>query len=327
MNLSRTLLDWARPAWLALTGAILSGIAGGILGIAQAWWLSALIAAVAFEGADLAQASPWLLNLLAVFILRAGLVWAAETAGALGAVQIKGILRERLLAHFFQIGPAGMQSQQTGELAATAVQGVEALDAYYSQYLPQLVMAAVIPISIVAVALPVDPLSGLIFLLTGPLIPLFMILIGKAAEAVTRRQYSALGRMSAFFLDTLQGLTTLENAGCQRAAHRADRDRERQLPSKDDGGAAADFSIRAGVGAGGNDQHRRDRGTDRAAPAVQPDRVPAGLLYPGAGAGILPAAAPAGPALSRRSSRWGGGGENSPGDEESGWNEGFRGYR
>ena len=210
MNLSRSLLDWARPAWMALDGAILCGIAGGILGIAQAWWLSALIAAVAFQGADLAQASPVLWNLLAVFILRAGLVWAGETAGALGAVQIKGILRDRLLAHIFQIGPAGMQAQQTGELAATAVQGVEALDAYYSQYLPQLVMAVAIPISIAAVALPVDPLSGVIFILTGPLIPLFMMLIGKAAETVTRRQYSTLGRMSAFFLDTLQGLATLK---------------------------------------------------------------------------------------------------------------------
>lgn len=210
MNLNRTLLDWARPARMALAGAVLGGVAAGWLGIAQGWLLSAVIAAVAFQGAGLGQVMPTLWGLLAVFIGRAGLVWISETAGSMGAVRIKQTLRERLLAQLFQLGPAGLHEQQTGELVATAVQGVEALDAYYSQYLPQLVMAVTIPISIVAVVLPLDPLSGLIFLFTGPLIPLFMVLIGQAAEAVTHKQYSALGRMSAFFLDTLQGLTTLK---------------------------------------------------------------------------------------------------------------------
>ena len=210
MNLNRTLLDWAQPAWKAFAGAVLCGYAAGLLGIVQAWLLSTVIAAVSFQGAGLVQVMPTLWGLMAVFIGRAGLGWAGETAGSMGAVRIKETLRERLLVHLFRLGPGGLQAQQTGELVATAVQGVEALDAYYSQYLPQLAMAAVIPISIVAVVLPLDPLSGLVFLFTGPLIPMFMGLIGKAAEDVTHQQYTALGRMSAFFLDTLQGLTTLK---------------------------------------------------------------------------------------------------------------------
>jgi ATP-binding cassette subfamily C protein CydCD len=96
-------------------------------------------------------------------------------------------------------------------------EGVETLDAYFSQYLPQLALAVLVPLTILAVILPVDTLSGLVLLFTAPLIPLFMVLIGDLANTLTRRQWSTLSRMSAHFLDVLQGLTTLKIFGRSRA--------------------------------------------------------------------------------------------------------------
>jgi thiol reductant ABC exporter CydD subunit/thiol reductant ABC exporter CydC subunit len=210
MNLDRKLFEWARPARILLAATTLCGYGGGLLAIAQAWLLSSLIAGVFLSVWNLEQGMAVLVGMLWVFAGRALLNWASETTGAAAAVRIKNDLRERLMAHLAQLGPAYLQGQQAGELVSTTVQGVEALDAFYSQYLPQVVLAVLIPVSILFVVFPIDLLSGLVFLLTGPLIPLFMVLIGKTAETVTSRQYVALGRMSAFFLDTLQGLATLK---------------------------------------------------------------------------------------------------------------------
>ena len=91
--------------------------------------------------------------------------------------------------------------------------GSEALDAYFSQYLPQLGIATLVPLSILFIVFPRDPLSGLILFLTAPLIPVFMYLIGKTAEALTKRQWDTLSRLSAHFFDSLQGLTTLKELG------------------------------------------------------------------------------------------------------------------
>jgi ATP-binding cassette subfamily C protein CydD len=210
MNVDRKLLEWARPAWRRLAGSILSGFGNGLLAIAQAWLLSDLVAGVFLAGKDLRSSLTVLWGLLAIFVGRAALGWLQEISSAAAAVGVKNAVREKMLSHLYHLGPALMRDQSTGDIISTTVQGVEALDGFYSQYLPQAVLAGLIPASILAVVFPVDLLSGVVFLMTGPLIPLFMVLIGKAAEVVTRQQYTALGRMSAYFLDTIQGLTTLK---------------------------------------------------------------------------------------------------------------------
>ncbi len=101
-----------------------------------------------------------------------------------------------------------------------AVDGIEALDAYFSQYLPQLVISSLVPVSILILVFPLDPLSGVVLLLTAPLIPFFMYMIGRGAETVTKRQYDTLSRLSAHFLDSLQGLTTLKLFGQSKAQAR-----------------------------------------------------------------------------------------------------------
>src|SRR5664279_3612459 len=119
-------------------------------------------------------------------------------------------LRARLSRHLLLDSPAGHDGEErTGELAACAVQGVDALQAYFAGYLPQLVLAAFVPLAVLAWATSVDPLSAGILALTIPILILFMILIGQGARVQTRRRWRALSLLSAHFLDVVRGLPTL----------------------------------------------------------------------------------------------------------------------
>jgi ATP-binding cassette, subfamily C, bacterial CydCD len=199
------------PVDLILT--ILASFIIGLLIIWQAYSLGRAINRVFLEGASLSQVGPLLRTLLFIIILRAVLSWGSDVSANHVAIRIKASLRERLFHHLLELGPAFTRDERTGELTATATDGIEALDAYFSQYIPQLVISALIPLTILVIVFPLDPLSGFILLVTAPLIPIFMVLIGKAAEALTNRQYDTLRRLSAHFLDSLQGLTTLKQFG------------------------------------------------------------------------------------------------------------------
>jgi ATP-binding cassette subfamily C protein CydCD len=215
--MSTRLLKLTRDARFALTLTILCGFIAGLLTIWQAFILSGVIRDVFLLGQTLGEVIVALRSILVIIILRALLGWGGDVAANALAIRIKNDLRKGLFTHLFRLGPAYTRGERTGELTAAAVEGVEALDAYFSGYLPQLVLAALIPLSILAFVFPLDLISGIVLLFTAPLIPLFMILIGKAAEALTRRQYETLSRLSAFFLDSLQGLTTLKLFGASRA--------------------------------------------------------------------------------------------------------------
>jgi ATP-binding cassette subfamily C protein CydCD len=213
----RRLLSLTRDSRSALLLTVLSGFLAGLLTIAQAYLLSSTVNGVFLERQTLAQVSHLLRLTLLVIAGRAFLTWVNEVSANAVAVRIKTDLRERLFHHILNLGPAYTRGQRTGELTTAAVEGIEALDAYYSQYLPQLVITALVPISILIVVFPIDLLSGIVMLITAPLIPFFMIMIGKGAEIVTKRQYQTLSRLSAHFLDSLQGLTTLKLFGQSKA--------------------------------------------------------------------------------------------------------------
>ncbi|GIK08873.1 MAG: hypothetical protein JETCAE02_16070 [Anaerolineaceae bacterium] len=213
----RRLLSLTRDARFPLLSTILSGLLAGWLTIGQAWLLSRVVDGVFLRGQSLAQALNPLTLILVVIGGRALLTWLSEVSANAVAVRVKTDLRQRLFAHILRLGPAYARGQRTGELTAAAVEGIEALDAYFSQYLPQLVIAALVPISILVFVFPIDLLSGIVFLVTAPLIPFFMIMIGKGAEIVTKRQYETLRLLSAHFLDSLQGLTTLKLFGQSKA--------------------------------------------------------------------------------------------------------------
>jgi ATP-binding cassette, subfamily C, bacterial CydD len=206
----------ALPARGALATSIALGFLGGILAVSQAWFISISIDRVFLGSARLTQVAPGLLAALGVMIVRAVATWGGEVAANRVALRVKLNLRETVFAHLLALGPAYARGERTGELTAAVVEGVEALDAYFSQYLPQLAVAALVPLTVLCVVFPLDALTGLVLVLTAPLIPVFMVLIGETTDALTRKQYDRLGRLSAHFLDTLQGLTTLKLLGQSR---------------------------------------------------------------------------------------------------------------
>ncbi|ATW26533.1 thiol reductant ABC exporter subunit CydD [Candidatus Formimonas warabiya] len=197
--------------FLALTIGL--GVGAGILTVLQAGFFARVINRVFLEGQSLDQVMIWLMLLLGVISLRAGLAWLSEVFAYRTAGRIKEDLRRRLLAHLFVLGPVFVRGERTGELVNVMGEGVEALEAYFARYLPQLALAALVPLLILGFVFPLDLFSGLIMLVTAPLIPLFMILIGRWADTLSQKQWEALSRMSAHFLDVLQGLTTLKLFG------------------------------------------------------------------------------------------------------------------
>ncbi len=206
----------ARTTRLALAAAVGLGLLGGAAIVVQARLLSQTVGQVFLAGDTLGGVGALLLAFLVLSLVRAGLTWGGEVAANAVASHVKHDLRAQLTAHLLALGPAYARGERSGELANTAVEGIEALDAYFRQYLPQLALAALVPLTILLFVFPLDWVSGLVMLLTAPLIPLFMVLIGNLADALTRRQWTSLSRMSAHFLDVLQGLATLKLFGRSR---------------------------------------------------------------------------------------------------------------
>lgn len=213
MMLDSNLLRQARSNERALTLVIGMRALVGFATIAAAWLISVIIDRVFLAEQSMDQVRTEMAVLLAVIILRAGLTWGADLAANSVALQVKEHLRASLFERLLALGPAYAHGEQTGELSATVMEGVEALDSYFSHYLPQLATAALIPIAILLVVFPIDLLSAIVLAITAPLIPFFMNLIGKSTDALTRRQFQTLGRLSARVLDSLQGLSTLKILG------------------------------------------------------------------------------------------------------------------
>jgi ATP-binding cassette subfamily C protein CydD len=216
MNLDHRLLDQLRRVRVQLAAAISLGLLAGVLLVGQAYLLSQTVSRVFLDGQDLREVRDLLAGLVVIAITRAAALWAGEITSHHIAGRIKADLRDRLFAHLFALGPAYARGERSGELANTATEGIEALDAYFSQYIPQLALSALIPLIMLIIVFPLDALSGVVLLLTAPMIPFFMVLIGSLASAQSRRQWTQLSRLSAHFLDVLQGLTTLKIFGRSR---------------------------------------------------------------------------------------------------------------
>lgn len=221
MNAPRRLIVRVSTAWFPLITVICSAILIGGLVILQAWLLSSILNQVHLRNAGLDQVTPELVRLASIILMRAILVFVNEQSAAILSENIRMSLRNTLLDKVLRLGPAYLEQQKSGELSYALTAAIDTLDAFYSQYLPQLIIAAVLPLGILAITFPIDVLSAFIFLLTAPLIPIFMILVGKTTEMLTHRQYQTFSRMSAFFLDSLRGLAELKNLG--RSAEHATR--------------------------------------------------------------------------------------------------------
>jgi ATP-binding cassette subfamily C protein CydD len=228
---NRRLMAMVRQTGWLFPAVVLFGLISGGLIILQSLQLSQIINSVFLSAQTLQQVAGSLRWLLLVVLIRVIFTMLNETLANQMAIKIKTMLRSLLLHKIDRLGPAYTSRGQSGELVTTALQGIEALDAYFSQYLPQVLLAAFLPLIILVVVFPLDWVSGLVFLLTAPLIPYFMALVGRASETETKRQWKALTRLGADFLDTLQGLTTLKLLGqgknqIRRVAEVSDRYRD-----------------------------------------------------------------------------------------------------
>lgn len=197
--------------WLG--GSVLFGGLSGIVTVGQAWIMSGIIDAVFLGGGRLAEVGGQLRSLLFLILARGVLVWLGDLSGGVGAARIKADLRERLFAHLMKVGPYRNLREGAGSSATAIMEGGDSLDAYFKRYIPQIALAALIPLTILYFLFPVDILSGSILLVTAPLIPLFMYLIGDMADKKTQEQYKLLSRLSSHYLDIIQGLKTLKVLG------------------------------------------------------------------------------------------------------------------
>lgn len=216
----RRLTRTSRAARAHLAGTVVLGLLATTLIVVQATLLARVIVGAFLGGESLSQLGPLLVGLAVVSVAR-GLVDAGfEAGGRLGAARVMAELRSRLVRHLLLVRPGALQGERSGELATAAVQGVDALEAYFARYLPQAVLAALAPLVVLVWTVPRDWEAAAILAVTAPLIPVFMVLIGRLAERTTRQRWRRLSRLGARFLDLVGGLETLRAHG--RAEAQAD---------------------------------------------------------------------------------------------------------
>ena len=224
------LLQYARSTRGFIGLAIVLGVVTALLVIAQARLLSDVIVRVTSEGASWLDVRDSVLLLATVFAGRALLAWFGEMAAVRASARAKQQLREAALQHVLALGPAGPGAHEPGETAALITRGIDALDGYYARYLPQLVLAVIVPVAVLLTVLGQDLLSTIVIAVTLPLIPIFMALIGLYTKAQVDRQWRTLAVLSGHFLDLVSGLPTLKvfgRAKSQVEAIRAIGDRYR----------------------------------------------------------------------------------------------------
>ena len=195
----------AARGFLAAGGALALVQAAAI--VAFAWALASLVTGF-IDGMAMPDAVPLLVLLVAAASVRAVAAWLWDVVGSAGATRVKAELRCELLVALEE-EPEGLPDFPTARIATLLGPGLDALDAYFGQYLPQLVTTIVVTPILIAMAWIADPLSGLVLVIVLPLIPVFMALIGMATEAVQRRQWESLASLSRGFLEVVGGLSTL----------------------------------------------------------------------------------------------------------------------
>ncbi|OXY93365.1 thiol reductant ABC exporter subunit CydD [Streptomyces diastatochromogenes] len=211
------LLHYARATRLFLVAVVALGALGAGLVIAQAMLIAEVVVGAFQHGQSVAELRTPLLLLAAVAVGRSVVAWLTELAAHRANAAVKSELRGRLLERAALLGPGWLSGQRTGSLVTLATRGVDALDDYFSRYLPQLGLAVVVPVAVLARIVTEDWVSAAIIVGTLPLIPLFMMLIGWATQSRMDRQWSLLSRLSGHFLDVVAGLPTLKVFGRAKA--------------------------------------------------------------------------------------------------------------
>ena len=201
---------------IVLISSVLA-ISNGILLVAQYWLLATALSDVVLHQARLAEISQRLAVILGLILLRVALTWAAEIAAVDAGARVKQVVRQEFTAHLAALGPVRLAGEAPGAVASALVEGIEAIEPYYTRFLPAMILVTWLPLAVLAAVLVEDRMAALIMVVTAPLIPLFMILIGKGAERMNQRQWAQLARMGGRFLDAVQNLVVLKWFNASRA--------------------------------------------------------------------------------------------------------------
>jgi ATP-binding cassette, subfamily C, bacterial CydCD len=218
------LLHYARGTrrYLVLT-VVLGGVTAGLV-LAQAWLIAHTISDVVVHHLGMAHVRTLVVLLGVVIIGRSLVAWLGERAAQRASASAKSELRTALVRQIVQLGPAGIDQERSGRLVVLSTSGIDALDSYFSRYLPQLFLAVIVPVTVIVVMVGADWISALIIAVTVPLIPLFMGLVGASTKVRMRRQARLLQRLAGHFLDVVAGLPTLKVFGRAKAQVAAVRD-------------------------------------------------------------------------------------------------------
>jgi ATP-binding cassette, subfamily C, bacterial CydD len=204
----RRLLGRVAVARWALAADVAAGLTGTVLLLAQVTLLAAVIAGAA-EGGLRQVPTAQVAALVAIILARAGLVQVVERSGRRAATKVMSALRAELIERCLRPGETHLRRSDSVELATSAVQGVDGLETYFARYLPQVVLAVTVPVAVLLWSAVIDLESAVIMLVTLPVIPVFLTLIGRSAGARSRANWRALVVLSAHFLDVVRGLPTL----------------------------------------------------------------------------------------------------------------------
>ncbi|KKF34985.1 cysteine/glutathione ABC transporter permease/ATP-binding protein CydD [Erwinia tracheiphila] len=215
MNKSRQqqLLRWLKcqsvhgKGWLRLSQLL--GIFSALFILAQAWLMADMFQSLIVDNLPRENLFSQFIMLIGCFFLRALLVWLREKAGFEYGNVIRRNLRENVLNRLEVLGPAWIQGKPAGTWATLLLEQIEDMQDYFARYLPQMLLATLIPCLILLILLPINWVAAVILFVTAPLIPLFMALAGMGAADANRRNFKALARLSGHFLDRLRGLDTL----------------------------------------------------------------------------------------------------------------------
>lgn len=206
----RWLLQQAKPARLWIMARIGCGYVAAVLLIVQAALLAHCLDAIIINKVALARLIPTVVVLLLAMSARALVTGLQEPLGFKAGAKIRTVVRQQFLVTLMRAGPVPLLNQSGGQISSLFIEQIEALQGFYADYQPQLMLAALIPLTILIIIFKENWLAGLILLFTAPLIPLFMALIGSGVESLNQQHFKSLGALSADFLDTLRGLLTLK---------------------------------------------------------------------------------------------------------------------
>lgn len=228
-SLEKSLLVWLKAqkkaCGLFLKLSLWLGMISAVAMVAQAYIIATILDGVIMgqqvvpltDNAQMVSSSmsidtytPHLIALIALMLLRALLAYGRERASFEAGKRLRGHIRAAVMDKLTKLGPAFIKGKPAGSWASIVLEQVEDLQDFYARYLPQISLAGFIPILILAAVFPINWAAGLILLLTAPLIPMFMILVGMGAADANRKNFSALARLSGHFMDRLKGLSTLK---------------------------------------------------------------------------------------------------------------------